>query len=809
MCRKVSGMVILLASLFACTLIPSCCDAAASSLTVSVADTIGLNIAPTSASGNFAHSSTSDNTVSVSTDNYTGYTLGIAASSNDSGNNTLNYKENNVVVDTINSHSITAGVSATNYANDSYASSNSLNNTWGYRPSTYYDTVNNTNVDNTSTNLYFPAPTSTSVTTLAKTTTANPSAADNYNIAIGVRIGADKAPGAYTNTMVITVVANPVIYTVTYHANAGDDNTVANMPTDITNGLSYANTINLDNPASPTIPTRTGYTFIGWCTSNTSQTSCESDGTSSSTDGTLYNTANNNLASFPIDRTNSSNNIDVHAIWSANQYACTKQYRLQNADGTFPTTGGTNDDGYTVDTTEQVNYGATCTYTKSVMNYKDNASGTNGASATTSGTMTANGLTLSLDFYRNTYDLTVTAGANTSDATGSGTYRWGQSVTVGVTKATNTTCTSYATPTWTATAGTAPSAGTSVSYTMPGRDATVTATSTVSNIAQTITLSKGTGVSGINIAGTNYTGASVSLNCGTYGITGIYNSGYGFSSWARANGVDLTSTSTATTNMTITGAGTLTLNGKSNINLGYMQDLSLTTCSQATTDGYAAYDRRDGKEYSVKYINGECWMTQNLRYLGDTGSAAKTMTIGNSNSNVSNKSITLYSLNSSNAGNFNAYSNHCDDSNGYNYACVYDSGSTTTGVWYNYYAASAGTISTNDNNTHATNDICPKNWHLPNGINYTADSDYSRLIGNNTSGWQSPTSGLAAFGAVAGGFYAYGTIPSTVYGRWWSASSNITIYRWSLDYRSSDGQFDSYNLYARHLGFFVRCVRSS
>ena len=278
---------------------------AAPTLTVNVSN-ISLDIISNSASGTFAYSSTSTDTVSISTNNYTGYTLGIAASN--ANDNALSYKVNDTVVDSIASHSITAGVSATNYANDTYATSNNLNNTWGYRPSTYYDTTNNTNVDNTSTNLYFPAPTSTSVTTLAKTTTANPSVADNYNIAIGARVGLDKTPGAYTNTLVLTVVANPTPYSLTYNANAGGDSTVANMPSNVASGTSYADTITL----SSTVPTRTGYTFAGWCATNTSQTSCS---------GTLYNSTNNNLDSFPIDRTASSNSLNAYAIWTVNTYS--------------------------------------------------------------------------------------------------------------------------------------------------------------------------------------------------------------------------------------------------------------------------------------------------------------------------------------------------------------------------------------------------------------------------------------------------------------------------------------------------------
>ena len=240
-----------------------------------------------------------------------------------------------------------------------------------------------------------------------------------------------------------------------------------------------------------------------------------------------------------------------------------------------------------------------------------------------------------------------------------------------------------------------------------------------------------------------------------------------------------------------------------------MQDLTIDSCKVATTSGYVATDKRDNKVYSVRYINDYCWMTQNLAYVGDTGSASGKMTIGDSNSNVTNKSIDLYSLNSSNAGSFGAYSGHCDTTNGYNYACIYDSGSTTTGVWYNYYAATAGTVSTNSNSTAASQDICPKNWHLPTGPNTTSGTDFNILVGNTTGGYQAATTGLTAFSAVAGGYYSSGSFSGTDSGYWWSATAYDISRRYYLFYRSSNGQVRANNSSTRYAGIYVRCVRTS
>ena len=245
---------------------------------------------------------------------------------------------------------------------------------------------------------------------------------------------------------------------------------------------------------------------------------------------------------------------------------------------------------------------------------------------------------------------------------------------------------------------------------------------------------------------------------------------------------------------------------------GTMQDFEPCSSIADGTSGTLT-DSRDTKTYTVKKINGQWWMTQNLRYLGDTGSAGNTMTISNNNSNVANKSITLYSLNSSNAGNFNAYdSSKCGSGStaGYNNACVYDSGSTSTGVWYNYYAASAGTISSNSNSTAATSDICPKNWHLPSGPNETEGTDLNILVGNTTPDSQNPTAGLSAFGAVVGDCYSNGSkSPADLTAEWWSATASSAQQRYGLGYNANYIPFCGTCSFDRARGEFVRCVMSS
>ena len=263
------------------------CTGSATCLNVSIANSISLDLKPVSSSGTFASSSTTDNTISVTTNYFSGYKLSIAAST--ANDNTLKYEENNVVLATIPSHNIAAGISANNYADDTYASTNHLNNTWGYRPSKLNST------DNTN---YLPGPTSITDTTLDSTTTANPETANNYNIAIGARVDMTTPKGLYANTFVIKVVANPIPYTIAYNKNTED--TVTNMPANV-------NTTTMDTSVTVgNAPSRSGYNFVGWCTG------IVADGNTCDNPYTPYAAGGN----YTIDHVNGGNNLILYAVWA-------------------------------------------------------------------------------------------------------------------------------------------------------------------------------------------------------------------------------------------------------------------------------------------------------------------------------------------------------------------------------------------------------------------------------------------------------------------------------------------------------------
>ena len=196
-------------------------------------------------------------------------------------------------------------------------------------------------------------------------------------------------------------------------------------------------------------------------------------------------------------------------------------------------------------------------------------------------------------------------------------------------------------------------------------------------------------------------------------------------------------------------------------------------------------------------------MTSNLRYLGDTGSTSTSMIIKSATTNYNSdttktlKDLTNGSSTSSDC--YGSYNSGTYTGNGWSNLCVHE-GTDNNGnptVWYNYSAATAGTINTKGaNSTAASYDICPKNWHLP------ANGSSSGQIG-------SVTSYSSAFSPVYGGIYGNGSLQyASTRGYWWSATaSSSSSNRYSLGYYS--GSLSTSYSVDRYRGVYVRCVRTS
>ena len=228
--------------------------------------------------------------------------------------------------------------------------------------------------------------------------------------------------------------------------------------------------------------------------------------------------------------------------------------------------------------------------------------------------------------------------------------------------------------------------------------------------------------------------------------------------------------------------------------MSYIQDLILSQCqvnvgtngnSANIGDNITVVDRRDNNIYTVRYINGLCWMTQNLRITG---------TISSTYSNFEGVDVNI-NVNDLTAGNSRTEPRtHFGKDN---------SGNPT--VWYNYCAASAATIC-DAVATESNSDICPSGWHMPTGPSTTTNTDYNKFIGSTASGYQI-TPGLSAFGAVSGGRYDNGEISSIDYASWWSATARTSWDRYTVLYSSNLDQIASSSEQG-YSGLFVRCVKS-
>ena len=207
-----------------------------------------------------------------------------------------------------------------------------------------------------------------------------------------------------------------------------------------------------------------------------------------------------------------------------------------------------------------------------------------------------------------------------------------------------------------------------------------------------------------------------------------------------------------------------------------MQELTTAHCT-GSYDGATATltDTRDNKAYAIAKINGVCTMIDNLRL-------APGKTITSADSNVSSN----YTIPSNTS--FNSYTT----------GSAILSGDANYGGYYNYCAATAGTICTDSNRTNATYDICPKGWRLPTLAEQTS-------ITGTSQGSYSKTN-VTAFNAVAAGLYVSGSLSiSGSRGYWWSSSAYSTTNRYILYYNTSNG-LGSGSVNYRSVGYSVRCV---
>ena len=387
-------------------------------LTLSTSD-LSAEITPSSTEGTFVTSDPA--TISVVTNNYSGYTLGISA--NDDINNTklINTNDDTAYLNSISSASSVEEFNANN---------------WGYLPSKLNSQANAN---------YQPAPTTTA-TTLDATNVAN-AEANTYTIALGAKADYSLPSGTYENSFTLTAVANPVNYTITYNKNTEDE--VTNMPENQSGSIEDTD-ITIPN----TTPTRTLYVFQGWC----NVTSSTNNGIDSCS-GTTYQPGD----TIDMNKT-TANDTTLYALWQIDTFTQTTEvrYEVANADGTYGS--------YTTVDTQEVPRGSTYSWSTSQISGFDTAT-YNSASVTAYTVTEAH--TNQVDITRKSYTLTIDR--NTSyiaSTTGTGTYKVGKVVSISATVSSGNRFTG-----WSQTAGTASSFGSTTSasttFTMPASAATI------------------------------------------------------------------------------------------------------------------------------------------------------------------------------------------------------------------------------------------------------------------------------------------------------------------------------------------------
>ena len=204
----------------------------------------------------------------------------------------------------------------------------------------------------------------------------------------------------------------------------------------------------------------------------------------------------------------------------------------------------------------------------------------------------------------------------------------------------------------------------------------------------------------------------------------------------------------------------------------YMQDLTSAQCTNSDNGAMATLlDKRDNNSYTIAKINGNCWMTQNLRLSG-----ARTLTSEDSNVESS----------------WEFPSTSLASGNSYTDARSLISSNTSYGGYYNYCAASAGTVCTSGFSRDATYSICPKGWRLPTKSEFSGITSYS-----------------STFSPVTGGAYVNKSLNSTgSRGLWWSSQSyTYKLFQYYLDYDGSS--LDATHYGDKSYGYSVRCIRSS
>ena len=126
--------------------------------------------------------------------------------------------------------------------------------------------------------------------------------------------------------------------------------------------------------------------------------------------------------------------------------------------------------------------------------------------------------------------------------------------------------------------------------------------------------------------------------------------------------------------------------------------------------------------------------------------------------------------------------------------------SDSYGVYYNFAAASGGTITGDENTDDIMASVCPEGWTLPE-----SSTDGSDTWGGISTG---TITGSGLFDVFAGFYYGGDLVSDGFVGIWWSANANNEYSRYDLYYDVHGGVDAELGLDRVYL-FSVRCVLGS
>ncbi len=229
----------------------------------------------------------------------------------------------------------------------------------------------------------------------------------------------------------------------------------------------------------------------------------------------------------------------------------------------------------------------------------------------------------------------------------------------------------------------------------------------------------------------------------------------------------------------------------------YLQTFTLSQCAEgATGTGFTARDLRDEKDYTIRYLNSKCWMTQDLDFTGSTLNS-ETSNIAAEYTTSNPLVISWYDFET------DGYSGgNCDTSNGYSYLCFHTPKDTDAsyagghaGTYYNFAGATAGIISGTSNTATSNYDICPAGWHIPTNNEASAADSVSNY-------------NIFATGEYNGDIF---TSHSSRFPELWEndASGDTNRTALGLISRGTYYAINNSGAFPRYRGLHVRCVRTS